>query len=92
MKVIRQLIVAAALGAGLVSCAQAHVFVGVGVGVGGPVFPVVPAYVPPPVYYAPPPPPPPPVYTAPVVIGYYGHPPNPRYYGGWGYGYGYWRR
>ena len=70
MKVIRHLVVAAALGVGLVSCAEAHVFVGVGVGM--PAFPVpVPAYVPPPVYYAPPPPP---VYTAPVVIGYYGHP------------------
>jgi hypothetical protein len=94
MKVIRHLVVAAALGVGLVSCAEAHVFVGVGVGVGAPAFPmvpVVPAYLPPPVYYAAPPPPPP-VYTAPVVIGYYGHPQYPRYYGGWGYGYGYWRR
>ncbi|MEM5453274.1 hypothetical protein VSR69_00220 [Paraburkholderia phytofirmans] len=97
MKVIRHLVVAAALGVGLVSCAEAHVFVGVGVAVGAPAFPmvpvvpVVPAYVPPPVYYAAPPPPPP-VYTAPVVIGYYGHPQYPRYYGGWGYGYGYWRR
>lgn len=88
MKVLSQLVVAAALGVGLVSCAEAHVFVGVGVGV--PVFPVVPAYVPPPVYYAPPPPPPP-VYTAPVVIGYYGHPHwYPPYYGG--YAVGYWRR
>ncbi|MFM0555236.1 hypothetical protein P0D69_30320 [Paraburkholderia sediminicola] len=92
MKVIRHLVVAAALGAGLVSCAEAHVFVGVGVGVPAfPMVPVVPAYVPPPVYYAPPPPPPP-VYAAPVVIGYYGHPQYPRYYGGWGYGNGYWRR
>jgi hypothetical protein len=92
MKVIRHLVVAAALGVGLVSCAEAHVFVGVGVSVPAfPVMPVVPAYVPSPVYYAPPPPPPP-VYTAPVVIGYYGHPRYPRYYGGWGYGYGYWRR
>ena len=33
MKLIRQLAVAAALGVGLVSCAQAHVFVGIGVGV-----------------------------------------------------------
>jgi hypothetical protein len=26
------------------------------------------------------------------VIGYYGHPRYSRYDGGWGYGYGYWRR
>lgn len=92
MKVIRHLVVAAALGVGLVSCAEAHVFVGVGGGVPAfPVMPVVPAYVPPSVYYAPPPPPPP-VYTAPVVIGYSGHPQYPRYDGGWGDGYGYWRR
>ena len=73
MKFIRQLAVAGVLGGGLVSCAQAHVFVGIGAGVAGPAFPVVPvvpvapAYVAPPVYYAPPPPP---VYTAPVVVGY----------------------
>lgn len=92
MKVIRQLVVAAALGGGLVSCADAHVSFGVNVGIAAPVFPVVqpvPVYVPPPVYYAPPPP----VYTAPVVTGYYGPPPAyPAYYGGWHYGYGYWRR
>lgn len=96
MKFIRQLAVAAVLGAGLVSGAQAHVFVGIGVGVAGPGYPVVPVvpvapvYVAPPVYYAPPPPP---VYTAPVVVGYYGHPAwYGGYYGGWHGGYGYWRR
>jgi hypothetical protein len=90
MKFIRHLTVALVLGAGLVSCADARVFVGVGIS--APAVPVVPVYAPPPVYYAPPPPP---VYTAPVVVGYYGQPRwYPRYYGGWhyGYGYGYWRR
>ncbi|MGA7814165.1 hypothetical protein, partial [Caballeronia sp.] len=73
MKAIRHVLVAAALGVGLVSCAQARVFVGVGIG--APAYPVLPAYVPPPVYYAPPPPPllpPTPVYSTPIVIGYYG--------------------
>ena len=94
MKLVRHLLLAAALSAGFVTCAQAHVFVGIGIA--APAFPV---YVPPPValpaYYAPPPvyyAPPPPVVTAPVVIGYYGHPHwYPRPYG-YGYGYGYWRR
>jgi hypothetical protein len=39
MKAIRKIVVAAVLSAGLVTAAQAHMFVGVGV-VGGPVFPV----------------------------------------------------
>jgi hypothetical protein len=87
MKGIRHIAVAALLGLGLVSAAQAHVFVGVGI---GPVVPVVsvaplPVYAPPPpVYYAPPPA----VYAPPVVVGYWGH---PHYaYRGY-YGYGYWR-
>jgi hypothetical protein len=96
MKEIRQAAVAAALSAGLVSVAEAHVFVGFGIG--APVVPVVsmvaavpvapvPVYAPPPapVYYAPPPL----VYAPPVVVGYYGH---PRWgYQHYGYGYGYWR-
>jgi hypothetical protein len=92
MKVIPKLAVAALLGAGLVSCAQAHVSIGIGVGVSAPAYPVMPvvpiapAYVAPPVYYAPPPPP---VYTAPVVMGYYGY---PRWNTGYYAGYGYWRR
>lgn len=79
MKAIRYWVVAAALGCGFVSCAQAHV--SIGIGFSAPVYPVMPAvpviaaapvYVaPPPVYYAPPP----------VVAGYYGRP--------YGYGYGY---
>ena len=84
MKVVRYLLVAAALGGGLVSCAQAHVFIGEGVAARA--YPVLPAYMPPPVYYAPPllpVPAPPPVYPTPVVIGYYG---------GWHGGDGYWRR
>jgi hypothetical protein len=94
MKIIRHLAVAVALGCGLVSCAEAHVFVGVGISAPAlpvvPLTPVVAVYAPPPVYYAPPPPP---VYTAPVVVGYYGQPRwYPRYHGGWHYGYGYWRR
>jgi hypothetical protein len=88
MKVIRHLLVAAALGGGFISCAEAHVFIGVGIT--APAFPVIPAYAPPPVYYAPPPPPP--VYVAPVVIGYYGHPRWYPHYYGYGYRYGYWRR
>jgi hypothetical protein len=92
MKGIRHVAVAALLGLGLVSAAQAHVFVGVGMAPVVPVVPVVPivqaapvlpVYAPPPVYYAPPP-----VYAPPVVVGYWGHP-------HWGYrgyyGYGYWR-
>ncbi|MDB5785113.1 hypothetical protein [Caballeronia mineralivorans] len=96
MKGIRQAAVAAALSVGLVSVAEAHVFVGFGIGVPMapmvpmvPVVPVVPVpvYAPPPapVYYAPPPL----VYAPPVVVGYYGH---PRWgYQHYGYGYGYWR-
>jgi hypothetical protein len=98
MKVIRHLLVAATLGVGLVSCAQARVFVGVGIA--APAYPVLPAYVAPPVYYAPPLPvlpPPPPVYPTPVVVGYYGYPHSyggyyGGYYGGWHGGYGYWHR
>ncbi|CAD6554553.1 hypothetical protein ACFQ3P_27480 [Paraburkholderia sabiae] len=91
MKGIRHVAVAAVLGMGLVSAAQAHVFVGVGIAPvvapvvplvpGVPLGPVVPVYAPPPpVYYAPP------VYAPPVVVGYWGHP-------HWGYRgyYGYWR-
>ncbi|HXZ09380.1 MAG TPA: hypothetical protein VEI25_15120 [Paraburkholderia sp.] len=92
MKGIRQAVVAVALSVGLVSCAEAHVFVGVGISTpvvmpAVPAVPVVaaPIYVPRPVYYAPPP-----VYTTPVVVGYYGHPGwGYRHY--YGYGYGYWR-
>ncbi|HWT35230.1 MAG TPA: hypothetical protein VN289_03065 [Paraburkholderia sp.] len=93
MKGLRHVAIAAMLGVGLVSAAQAHVFVGVGiapvvapvVAPMVPVVPVAPVYAPaPPVYYAPPPP----VYAPPVVVGYWGHP-------HWGYrgyyGYGYWR-
>jgi hypothetical protein len=96
MKGIRQVVVAAVLSVGLVSVAEAHVFVGVGIGL--PVMPVMPmvaavpvapmpVYAPPPapVYYAPPPP----VYVPPVVVGYYGHPRG--WYRHYGYGYGYWR-
>ncbi|MBN3764950.1 hypothetical protein [Burkholderia sp. Ac-20365] len=98
MKGIRHIAVTAAvaglLGLGLVSAAQAHVFVGVGIGPVAPVVPVMPVaalpvYPPPPVYYAPPPP----VYVAPpVVVGaYWGHPHYyPHYYPRY-YGYGYWR-
>lgn len=98
MKVIRHLVVAAALGVGFASCAEAHVFVGVGFAAPAvpivpvvAVAPVVPVYAPQRVYYAPPAPP---VYGTSVLVGYYGHPWRPRYYGGWhgGYGYGYWRR
>jgi hypothetical protein len=91
MKGIRHVAVAAVLGMGLVSAAQAHVFVGVGIAPvvapvvplvpGVPLGPVVPVYAPPPpVYYASP------VYAPPVVVGYWGHP-------HWGYRgyYGYWR-
>jgi hypothetical protein len=95
MKAIRYVIVAAALGCGWVSYAQAHMFVGIGVA--APVYPVVqpvpavPVYVPP-AYYAPPP-----AYYAPppVVAGYYGAPYGyayPRHYGCWNCGYGYWAR
>jgi hypothetical protein len=93
MKGIRHIAVAALLGLGLVSAAQAHVFVGVGIGPVAPVVPVMPVVSvaplpvyapPPPVYYAPPPA----VYAPPVVVGYWGH---PHYaYRGY-YGYGYWR-
>jgi hypothetical protein len=93
VKKIVPFLVAAAVGAGFVNAAQAHVTVGIGIGV--PAYPVYAA--PPPVYYAPPPAPviyaqppvyipPPVVYAQPPVVvgGYYGRP----YYGG-GYGYGY---
>jgi hypothetical protein len=95
MKTIRYLMVAAALGCGLVSCAQAHVFVGLGFSTPVypvvqpvPVMPAVPVYAsPPPVYYAPP---------APVVTGYYyGRPYGygyARHYGCWNCGYAYWAR
>ncbi|MEM5342792.1 hypothetical protein [Paraburkholderia azotifigens] len=90
MKGIRHVAVAAVPGLGLVSAAQAHVFVGVGIApVVAPVVPVVPMAPVVPVY-APPPPvvyaPPPPVYAPPVVVGYWGRP-------HWGYRgyYGYWR-
>lgn len=96
MKGIRQAVVAAALSIGLVSIAQAHVFVGVGIEVPAmPVTPIVaavpvapvPVYAPPPapVYYAPPPP----AYAPTVVVGYYG-PPH-WWYRHYGYGYAYWR-
>jgi hypothetical protein len=79
-------IVAASLGAGFVSAAQAHVSVGIGIGV--PAYPVYAA--PPPVYMAPPPPvvyQPPVVYAPPPVVvgGYYGRPYWNRGYYGRGY-------
>jgi hypothetical protein len=94
MKTMRQVLVAAARSVGLVSAAQAHVFVGVGI-VGGPVFPVgqavavapvMPVYAAP-AYYGPPPLPPyapPPVYATPVIVHYaaFNRP----------YGYAYWQR
>ena len=77
MKAIHQAVVAAASCVGLVSVAEAHVFVGFGIG--APVMPVlttvpvapVRVYAPPPApaYYAPPP-----AYVRPVVVGFYGHP------------------
>jgi hypothetical protein len=95
MKAIRQAALAVALSVGLVSAAEAHVFVGFGVGV--PMAPMVaavpiapvPVYAPPPppVYYAPPPP----MYAPPVVVGYYGHPRGWYRHYGYGYRYGYWR-
>jgi hypothetical protein len=97
MKGICLAAVAAALSVGLVSVAEARVFIGVGVTPMVPVAPL-PVYAPPaPVYYAPPPlvyPPPPlvyapPAYAPPVVAGYYGPPRG--WYGHYGYGYGYWR-
>jgi hypothetical protein len=94
MKQIVPFIVAAALGAGVTSAAQAHVSVGIGIGV--PVYSAPPVvYAPPtPVIYQPPPQPviyaapPPVVYAAPPVVvgGYYGRP----YWGG-GYRGGYYR-
>jgi|HubBroStandDraft_5_1064220.scaffolds.fasta_scaffold116957_2 hypothetical protein len=83
MKKVLPVLVAAALGIGLISSAQAHVFVGIGVGV--PFRPAYPVYAAPLAYYPPPapsivyaPPPPPVVYAPPppVVVGYYPH----RYY------------
>ncbi len=94
MKMIRHVVVAAALTGGLMSRSEAHVFVGVGIGPAVPVAPMVPVpvYAPPPGYYVPPPPPlyaAPPVYVPPpVVVGYYGY---PRWWYRNGYGYGYWR-
>jgi hypothetical protein len=95
MKTVRYLIVAAALGSGFVTRAQAHMFVGVGFSVPGyPVMPAVPVVVAAPVYVAPPP-----VYYAPppVVAGYYGRPYGygyayPRHYGCWNCGFAYWAR
>lgn len=93
-------LIAAALGAGFTSAAQAHVSVGIGIGV--PAYPVY-AAPPPPVYYAPPPPvyyAPPVVYAPPAVVvggGYYRRPYWGGYHGGYGYrggyrgGYGGWR-
>jgi len=78
MKAMKQIMVAAALSAGLVTAAQAHMFVGVGI-VGGPVFPVgstAQSAPPLPVYpeaigRAPlPPDAPPPVFAEPVVSSY----------------------
>ncbi|MBP0592576.1 hypothetical protein J8I87_23125 [Paraburkholderia sp. LEh10] len=88
MKGIRHIAVAGVLGFGLVSAAQAHVFVGVGVGL--PVAPVVPVvavrfYAPPPTYYVAPAP----VYAPPTVVAGYWGAPHPSY--GRYYGYGYWR-
>jgi hypothetical protein len=86
MKRIRLAVVAAVLSVGLVSVAEAHVFVGLSIG--APVVPMMPmvAAVPvaPVAVYAPPP-----MYAPPVVVGYYGHPRG--WYGHYGYGYGYWR-
>lgn len=92
MKGIRQAAVAAVLSVGLVSVAEAHVFVGVGIEapmVAAVSLAPVPVYAPPPppVYYAPPPP----VYAPPVVVRYYGHPRGWYWHHGYGYGYGYWR-
>ncbi|SAK61813.1 hypothetical protein AWB82_03061 [Caballeronia glebae] len=102
MNKIGYVAVATAFGIGLVSSAQAHVFVGMSVGMPvvpiapvvavapfAPVVPVAP-FAPMPVY-APPVAyyaPPPPVYAPSVAVGYWGgHP-------GWGYRHyaaGYWR-
>src|SRR6202012_4143820 len=76
MKKVLPVLVAAALGIGLIGTAQAHVFVGIGVGV--PFQPAYPVYGAPLAYYPPPPPrviyaaPPPVVYAPPppVVVGY----------------------
>jgi hypothetical protein len=100
VKKIIPFVVAAALGVGFTTAAEAHVSVGIGIGVPvGPVYPAYPVYAPPPVYYAPPPAPV--VYAPPVVVvgggyGYYGY--RGRYYGrgyyghgGYGHG-GYYRR
>ncbi len=93
MKPIRYLVIAAALGFGFVSSAQAHVFVGIGFP--APVYPAVPVVAAAPVYAAPPP-----AYYAPppVVTGYYyGRPYGygygyARHYGCWNCGYVYWSR
>lgn len=103
MKKIIAFVVAATLGVGLTTAAEAHVSVGIDLGV--PIAPAYPVYAaPPPVVYAPPPPvvyaaPPPVVYAPPVVVGgYYGygrpyyHGYYHGYYGRGYYGPGYWRR
>jgi hypothetical protein len=100
VKKLGGLLVAGALGVGLVGAAQAHVSIGVGIGV--PAYPVY-AAPPAPVYMAPPQPvyvaPPPPVVYAPppaVVVGgyggygYYGRP-YYRHHGYYRHGPGYWR-
>ncbi|MFC5428368.1 hypothetical protein ACFPTO_06045 [Paraburkholderia denitrificans] len=90
MKKTVSFIVAAVLGVGLVSAAEAHVSVGIGIGIPvAPAYPVYaePVYVPPPVVYAPPPV----VYAPPpgvVVGGYWGGGPYwHRPYGGYYRGY-----
>lgn len=56
MRTIRYLLVAAVLGCGFVTCAQAHVFVGTGFSAPAyPVMPAVPMIAAAPVYAAPPP-------------------------------------
>ena len=75
-------IVAAALGVGFVSAAQAHVSVGIGIGI--PVAPVYPVYAAP--VYAPPPAV---VYGGYGGYGYYGH---PYWRHGGYYRHGYYRR
>jgi hypothetical protein len=71
MKRIRLAVVAAVLSVGLVSVAEAHVFVGLSIG--APVAPMMPMVAAVPV--------------APVVVGYYGHPRGWYGHYGYGYGY-----
>jgi len=71
MKRIRLAVVAAVLSVGLVSVAEAHVFVGLSIG--APVVPMMPMVAAVPV--------------APVVVGYYGHPRGWYGHYGYGYGY-----